>query len=468
MENDHEDWLELWDYELNCCSPKDVGYGSGKKYWFKCPRNIHDSELKNLNDLTSNKSMQCNQCESFGQWCLDNDRKDWLDLWDYKLNGCNPFEIAKRSIKKYWFKCPKGIHKSEKKSISNLTYKRADLKCNQCNSFGQYIIDTYGENALEKYWDYEKNKVNPFEIAKHYNNKVWIKCQDTEYHGSYEISCANFSYNQRCPYCSHKGNKIHPKDSFGQLLIDKYGKLEVVWDFEKNGNLDPFELYPQSSKKVWLFCLKKDYHGSYEIRCHDFTYGNRCPYCSTKRGKVHPKDSFAQYHIDNTDKDFVEKYWSDKNILDPFTITKYSRKKIWMCCQNNKKHKDYETDCASFTSNHRCPKCNESHGEREVSKWLDNKNIKYIREKTFNDLLGLGNEPLRYDFYLPKYNFLIEYQGSQHESPQDYFGGKEKFIEQQEHDKRKRVYAENHNIKLLEIWYWDFDNIETILNENIK
>ena len=34
IENNHEDWLELWDYELNECSPKEVGYGSNKKYWF--------------------------------------------------------------------------------------------------------------------------------------------------------------------------------------------------------------------------------------------------------------------------------------------------------------------------------------------------------------------------------------------------------------------------------------------------
>ena len=28
-------------------------------------------------------------------------------------------------------------------------------------------------------------------------------------------------------------------------------------------------------------------------------------------------------------------------------------------------------------------------------------------------------------------------------------------------------YAEQNGIRLLEIWYWDYDNIETILNKNI-
>ena len=40
-----------------------------------------------------------------------------------------------------------------------------------------------------------------------------------------------------------------------------------------------------------------------------------------------------------------------------------------------------------------------------------------------------------------------------------------KFAKQQEHDRRKREYAESHNITLLEIPYWDYDNVHSILAE---
>ena len=104
---------------------------------------------------------------------------------------------------------------------------------------------------------------------------------------------------------------------------------------------------------------------------------------------------------------------------------------------------------------------------------MNSKNIKYVREKTFPNLLGVGNEPLRYDFYIPKYNLLIEYQGEQHYKPQDFKGegiekAKSKFKRQQKHDKYKREYAKENNIDLLEIPYWEFKNIEEILNKNIK
>ena len=115
-----------------------------------------------------------------------------------------------------------------------------------------------------------------------------------------------------------------------------------------------------------------------------------------------------------------------------------------------------------------CPKCNKSNGERCIEKILEDYNIKFVPQKTFDKLIGLGGNLLSYDFYLPKYNLLIEFQGKQHEEPIEYFGGEEKFKIQQEHDKRKREYAQLHNINLLEIWYYDIDNIESILLETIN
>lgn len=47
-----------------------------------------------------------------------------------------------------------------------------------------------------------------------------------------------------------------------------------------------------------------------------------------------------------------------------------------------------------------------------------------------------------------------------------FFGGEEQFKIQQEHDRRKREYAEKNNIKLLEIWY--YDNIEQILFKELS
>ena len=88
-------------------------------------------------------------------------------------------------------------------------------------------------------------------------------------------------------------------------------------------------------------------------------------------------------------------------------------------------------------------------------------------QKSFINLKGLGGRPLTYDFYIPQCNLLIEFQGKQHESPIRHFGGEKQFSTQQEHDKRKRKYAQQNNINLLEIWYYEIDNIKSILLQKI-
>lgn len=112
--------------------------------------------------------------------------------------------------------------------------------------------------------------------------------------------------------------------------------------------------------------------------------------------------------------------------------------------------------------------CIKSFGEYNVNTYLSSNNINYDTQVGFDRLLGVGGKKLTYDFYLPDYSLFIECQGQQHYRPIDVYGGEEQFAIQQEHDKRKRYYVENNNYELLEIPYWEYDNIENILNEKLK
>ena len=49
-------------------------------------------------------------------------------------------------------------------------------------SFAEYHIQNTDPNFLEKYWDYEKNIVNPYKISRCTHTKIWIKCQNKNYH----------------------------------------------------------------------------------------------------------------------------------------------------------------------------------------------------------------------------------------------------------------------------------------------
>lgn len=130
---------------------------------------------------------------------------------------------------------------------------------------------------------------------------------------------------------------------------------------------------------------------------------------------------------------------------------------------NNK----WSSRAGNLLSGTRCPNCTKPKGEYKIEKYLQKNSIPYVSQKRFDNLTGVGGKPLFYDFYLHETNILVEFNGEQHNRPINYFGGIDKFKVQQEHDKRKRDYAKEHNIDLLEIWYYDYDNIEQILNEKL-
>jgi hypothetical protein len=80
---------------------------------------------------------------------------------------------------------------------------------------------------------------------------------------------------------------------------------------------------------------------------------------------------------------------------------------------------------------------------------------------------------LQFDSFIPDYNLCIEYQGEHHYFPVDFAGNgkewaEEQFKENQIKDQIKRDYCNKNNIKLLEIPYWEFDNIENILESKLN
>lgn len=353
-------------------------------------------------------------------------------------------------------------------------------KCSHCcneykKSFAYHIEVELGER-LEDYWDFEENSrlgINPWNIYKSSTDKIYIWCQNKWYHGSYHTTANKFtSKGTRCGFCTNM--KVHPKDSFGQWLIDTYGDDAIKKYWSPENTLNPFKIARgSSSTQVWLLCQEKDYHndnGGYKILPNDFYQGHRCPYCNRNSGKVHSLDSFGAKYPEKI------KYWDykknkTKKRKTPFEVAPYSNlEKYWWICQN----------CGSFferslphinqyNSGVYCINCNNSQLEEKTKKMLQKYNIKYIPQVEYEGLLGLGNGNLSYDFYLPSYNLLIECQGIQHEHYcKGFHKNKADFERQLEHDRRKKKYTIDYKINFLEIWYYDIDNIEEILTKQLN
>ena len=139
-------------------------------------------------------------------------------------------------------------------------------------------------------------------------------------------------------------------------------------------------------------------------------------------------------------------------------ISKKSKWVYWVCqceCGNiisvngSNLRQGYTKSCG-------CQK--KSKGEDKIKDVLSFLNIRFIQQKTFDDLKYKSK--LRFDFFLPDYNCCIEYNGIQHYQSIDFFGGRENLEEQKIKDNIKKIWCQENNIQLIEISYLDFKKID--------
>ena len=102
-----------------------------------------------------------------------------------------------------------------------------------------------------------------------------------------------------------------------------------------------------------------------------------------------------------------------------------------------------------------------SHGERRIYKYLIEHNISFKREKKFNDCFFKYRLP--FDFYIPKYNLCIEFDGRHHFEE---IRGDFNLIKKR--DEIKNNYCKNNNIKLIRIPYSKSNEITSILEEGLN
>lgn len=117
--------------------------------------------------------------------------------------------------------------------------------------------------------------------------------------------------------------------------------------------------------------------------------------------------------------------------------------------------------------------CIKSKGEMKIQQYLQQNNIKYCSQYSFDDIvLSSGRRPF-YDFVILDKNknikCVIEYQGIQHYTyDNNGWNNEENFEQTKRRDKEKKKGLIKKQIPLYEIPYWELNNIEDILGNIIK
>ena len=290
--------------------------------------------------------------------------------------------------------------------------------------------------------------------GKNKSHKSWyirVKCPYCN--KEYDVgSNSFFNNNTKCKFCCNK----YENSLAYYIQVELNEPLNKYWDWENN-DINPYLIYKCSHIEIWLKCTNTNYHESYKTSPYRLKCGNGgCPYCHGK--KTHKFDSFGYKYPE------YSQYWGN-NDKTPYEVPPYSHYEYNIKC--SKCNKEFRDRLRGKKTRILCSDCNGSKLENKVAFVLNKYNIVYEHQKEFEGLLGVRGGNLSYDFYLPNYNILLECQGEFHDGVAYQLSEKD-FIKQQEHDKRKFEYAIKHNYIPLEIWYWDYDNIEEILVRELE
>lgn len=213
-------------------------------------------------------------------------------------------------------------------------------------------------------------------------------------------------------------------------------------------------IYISNNTKVAASCKKCG--NRFEIVPRNIFRGVGCPFCNggvrrTKEWFVRNSAKIHRNRYDYSKTDYIN-----------------SKKKVCIICPE---HGEFWQRPSHHLKGCGCPMCGNSSGERKICDILEGSGFAlgstYFTQKEFNGLQD--KKPLRYDFYIPAENLLIEYNGLQHYKFPNLFHRKYRdFLIQKHHDWLKRKYARDHNIRLLTISCREEDSLKSIILSNIS
>lgn len=280
-------------------------------------------------------------------------------------------------------------------------------------------VDEFITKSRNKHGDkYDYSKV----LYKGQKPKVIIICST---HGDFIQSPSDHLQGNGCQQCCVK-NTRYTQDEFITLAKAIHNNK---YDYSKL-------VYKNKQTKVIIGC---SIHGDFQQRANDHTRGIGCIRCGNIKWTLEALiEKGAQIH---------------KSKYTYKSVDNIARTIILEC----KTHGEFIQSIQSHISGSGCSKCYRSKGEEAVAEVLEENNFSYKTQKTFPKCINpLTNRKLKFDFFVPDKNLLIEYDGPQHFKPthtKGFYYTKEIVEVVQAKDKVKDDFALLHGYALLRIPY---------------
>lgn len=301
----------------------------------------------------------------------------------------------------------------------------------------------------------EMKIINPkIKIIGEYKNartKVKCQCLNSDCGYVWETVARSLLQGSNCPQCAVKNKALKRSKSHKQFIKEMN---------EINPNIIILGQYINCHTKILCQCLKDGYKWSAIPSA--LLNGEGCPECANQS----KRERYAKPH-----SQFVEEMTKvNPNIK---ILGNYINKRTKIQCKCLQCGYVWDVLPNNLLQGYGCPVCKKSKGEIKISQFLDKYKICYKIQYRFEDCRYKISLPFDFAiFQNNKIKFLIEYDGEQHYKPVCFAGisneqAQINFQQCQIRDDIKNNYCREHNIKLLRIPYWEFDNIEKILRNNL-
>lgn len=281
----------------------------------------------------------------------------------------------------------------------------------------------------------------PYFEPKKATDEINIEC---DIHGTFSRVIKIFLRGYGCSHCNN-----HPP-----LTLDKI-KERCVKIYGDKYNAEELKYNP-TLKEITYKC---PIHGWHTSNVQNFLNGHSCPECGYKTAGLKGRNSWDEVVTR------IKAIHGDSISIPSIEYEGQHTPMLAICS----KHKEFSTTPKKLLAGYGCPTCCMSHGEKTIRNWLIAHNVEYIPQYIIvpSQSVLFGIKKFKVDFYLPDFNTIIEFHGSQHYERAECWQTEEDFQNQQDRDKRLREYCKQQKIKLIEIPYTKLKEIDKILDKRI-
>jgi len=312
--------------------------------------------------------------------------------------------------------------------------------CTKCgfDSVSTTLFDFIERSAIkhENKYDYRDVKFNRL------SDKITIYCPD---HGAFRQIAGIHLDGSGCQKCGKERTHTSRRSSIEEFIYKATKIHGDRYDYSTS-------IYVASSPKITIRCKV---HGEFTQNRKDHLSGRGCRKCKQEPYRIKSLNNFLEKSIEIHDGKYDYSKVQFVSIHIPVIII----------CPN---HGEFRQLPHKHYSGSGCKKCKESKGERRIRLYLEKHNISYTIQQSFSECKD--TRLLLFDFYLPKYNICVEYDGEYHfypirrgsQTPED---AERNLARRKYLDEIKTKFCQIKCIKLIRISYHDFNSIEIILND---